>query len=103
MSKEKIEFVCRLKENSRRKVVKNIETGNDRRIGSLFLVSDQEVRIFGTRNKKPTQETFRLITVVNDKGDKYLFLSNIFDLLPEVILLFYHKRWNIEEETLILC
>ena len=71
-----------------------METGNGRAIGSLFLVSDEEVRLFGTRNKKPTEETFRLITAVNDKGDKYLFLTNIFDLLAEVIILFYRKRWD---------
>jgi len=96
LSKGKIEFVCRIKESSRREVVRTMETGNGRPIGSLFLVSDEEVRLFGTRNKKPTEETFRLITAVNDKGDKYLFLTNIFDLLPEVIILFYRKRWDIE-------
>jgi transposase len=96
LSMEEIEFVCRLKEDSRREVVRTLEVGNGRRIGSLFLVSDEEVRLFGTRNKKPTEKTFRLITTVNDKGEHYLFLSNIFDLLPEVILLFYRKRWDIE-------
>jgi len=96
LSKEKIEFVCRLKESSKREVVRTMETGNGRRIGSLFLVSDEEVRLFGTRKMKPTEETFRLITAVNDKGVQYLFLSNIFDLLPDVIILFYRKRWDIE-------
>ena len=96
LSQEKIEFVCRLKESSHRDIVRTMETGNGRRIGSLFLVSDEEVRLFGTRNKKPTRETFRLITAVNDKDEPFLFLTNIFDLLPEVILLFYRKRWDIE-------
>jgi len=96
LSQEKIEFVCRLKESSQREAVRTIETGNGRRIGSLFPVSDEEVRLLGTRNKKPTRETFRLITAVNDKGDQYLFLTGIFDLDPEVIILFYRKRWDIE-------
>jgi transposase len=96
LSSKKIEFVCRLKEDRRREVVKTIETGNGRRIGSLFLVSDEEVRLFGSSNKKPTEETFRLITTVNDNGDQYLFLTNRFDLLPEIIVLFYRKRWDIE-------
>ena len=65
LSKGKIEFVCRLKESSRREVVRTMETGNGRPIGSLFLVSDEEVRLFGTRNRKPTEKTFRLITAVN--------------------------------------
>jgi IS4 transposase len=96
LNREKIEFVCRLKESRRRETVRTMETGNNRRIGSLFPVSDEEVRLFGTNNKMPTEETFRLITTVNDRGDPYLFLTNIFDLLPEVILLFYRKRWDIE-------
>jgi len=96
LNRKKIEFVCRLKEDRRRKVVRTIETGNGRRIGSLFLVSDEEVRIFGSKSKKPSEETFRLITTVNDEGNQYLFLTNVFDLLPEIIVLFYRKRWDIE-------
>ena len=96
LSKEKIEFVCRLKESSRKEVVRTIETGNGRRIGSLFLISDEEVRLFGTKHQKTTDETFRLITAVNENGHTLLFLSNIFDLPPEVIILFYRKRWDIE-------
>ena len=34
--------------------------------------------------------------VERHKGNQYLFLTNIFDLLPEVIILFYRKRWSIE-------
>ena len=80
LNRKKIEFVCRLKEDRRREVVRTIETGNGRRIGSLFLVSDEEVRIFGSKSKKPSEETFRLITTVNDNGDKYLFLTNTYCL-----------------------
>jgi len=96
LNRKEIEFVCRLNENRRREVVRTIETGNGRRIGSLFLVSDEEVRIFGDKSKKPSKETFRLITTVNDEGNQYLFLTNVFDLLPEIIVLFYRKRWDIE-------
>jgi NADH:ubiquinone oxidoreductase subunit D len=58
LNKEKIEFVCRLKESSRREVVRTLETGNGRRIGSVYLVSEEEVRPFRTKNKKPTEEIF---------------------------------------------
>jgi hypothetical protein len=96
MNQENIEFVCRLKENARRDVVRVIEEGNGRRIGSLLLVKDEEIRLYRDVSKKPTDETFRLLTTQNEEGETFLFLTNIFDLEPEVITLFYRKRWDIE-------
>lgn len=85
-----------MKADSRKVVIRSIETGNVRRIGSIYLISDEEVILFGSRNKKPTEETFRLITAETEKGERLLFLTNIFDLSAEVIVLFYRKRWDIE-------
>jgi hypothetical protein len=96
MNQENIEFVCRLKENAHRDVVRVIEEGNGRRIGSLLLVKDEEIRLYRDVSKKPTDETFRLLTTQNEEGETFLFLTNIFDLEPEVITLFYRKRWDIE-------
>lgn len=96
MTLQKIEFVGRLREEVNKDVVRVIETGNGRRIGSLFLVTDEEVRLYGNRGKQRIEETFRLITTQNENGDTFLFLTNIFDLEPEVITLFYRKRWDIE-------
>jgi hypothetical protein len=96
MTQQKIEFVGRLREEVNKDVVRVIETGNGRRIGSLFLVTDEEVRLYGNRGKQRIEETFRLITTQNENGDTFLFLTNIFDLEPEVITLFYRKRWDIE-------
>ena len=96
MNQHKVEFVSRLKEGGRKDVVRVIEEGNGRRIGSLLLVSDEEVRLYRDRGRQRTDETFRLITTQNEEGETYLFLTNIFDLGPEVITLFYRKRWDIE-------
>lgn len=96
MSQQKVEFVSRLKEGGRKDVVRVIEQGNGRRIGSLFLVQDEEIRLYRDGGRQKTDEMFRLITTQNDEGQTYLFLTNIFDLEPEVITLFYRKRWDIE-------
>lgn len=96
MNQQKIEFVSRLKENARKDIVRVIEVGNGRRIGSLFLVRDEEIRLHLDVSKQYTDETFRLLTTQNEKGETFLFLTNIFDLEPEVIILFYRKRWDIE-------
>ncbi|NDP22216.1 MAG: IS4 family transposase [Paludibacter sp.] len=96
MSEQKVEFVGRLNESARKETVRIIEQGNGRRIGGLFLVSDEEIRLFRNSGKITTDETFRLITAQNETGETYLFLTNIFDLEPDVITLFYRKRWDIE-------
>lgn len=96
MSQQKVEFVGRLNEGARKETVRIIEQGNGRRIGSLFLISDEEIRLFRNSGKNPTDETFRLITAQNETGETFLFLTNIFDLEPDVITLFYRKRWDIE-------
>ena len=96
MNQRQVEFVSRLKKNSKKDVVRMIEEGNGRRIGSLFLIRDEEVRLYRDKSSKPTIETFRLITTQNEAGETLLFLTNIFDLEPEVITLYYRKRWDIE-------
>ena len=96
LSQQKVEFVSRLKEGGRKDVVRVIEEGNGRRVGSLFLVKDEEIRLYRDGGRQKTDETFRLITTQDDEGETYLFLTNIFDLEPEVIMLFYRKRWDIE-------
>ena len=52
--------------------------------------------MFRNSGKTTTDETFRLITAQNETGETFVFLTNIFDLEPDVITLFYRKRWDIE-------
>jgi hypothetical protein len=96
MNKQKVEFVGRLNVGGRYEAVRLIEEGNGRRIGSLFLIKEEEVRLFRDGGKQKTEETFRMITAENESGEKLVFLTNIFDLKLEVIILFYRKRWDIE-------
>jgi transposase len=88
MSVQMVEFVSRLKEGGRKDIVRLIEEGNGRRIGSHFLVREEEIRMYRDGGRQKTDETFRLVTTQNEEGKTYLFLTNIFDLEPEVITLF---------------
>jgi len=96
MTQKKIEFVSRIKVGARKEVVRDLGNGNGRRIGSLTLVSDEEVYLFKKVARQKTDDTFRLITADNDSGDRFCFLTNIFNLEPDIIVLFYRKRWDIE-------
>lgn len=96
MSQQKIEFVGRIKIGSKKEVIRSLGNGDGRRIGNLTLISDQEVFLFKNNGFQRTEESFRLIRAENESGEVFMFLTNIFDLEPEVITLFYRKRWDIE-------
>jgi transposase len=96
MSDEKIEFVSRLNAGSRYHCVELLEEGNGRQIGRLFLVKQEKIQLYKDGKKQLLTETFRLITAENEQGETFCFLTNIFDLEAEVIILYYKKRWDIE-------
>jgi len=96
MNEEKIEFVTRINAGSRYHCVELLEEGNGRQIGKLFLFKQEKIQLYKDGGRKLLPETFRLITAQNEKGETFCFLTNIFDLEVEVIILFYKKRWDIE-------
>jgi len=96
MSEEKVEFVSRLNVGSRYHCLGILETGNNRRIGNLTLLKDETIQLYKDGGKQLLPEHFRLITAENRQGEIICFLTNIFDLQAEVIILFYRKRWDIE-------
>jgi hypothetical protein len=90
-------FVTRLKDKFRYKVIKQIEDGKNRLVGSLELISDQVIQLGVPNSKKFLEDSFRLIIAINPKAKiTYYFLTNILDENVETILSFYKKRWDIE-------
>ena len=90
-------FVCRLNKSARYKVAEEIETGNNRKVGSLELISDQKVHLGIPGTRRYSEEYFRLITAIDPTTNSlYYFLTNIFDHKVEDILALYKKRWDIE-------
>lgn len=97
LSKEETLFVCRLKKNSRVKLVKEIEDGDNRPVGTLNLISDEEIKLGIPQTKQFHKNSYRLIKAINPVTKvTYYFLTNIFDRPVEDILAMYKKRWDIE-------
>lgn len=96
---ESIAFVTRLNANASYTSVKILEN-EQRCIGSLKLIRDEIVHLHtwvnNRKTKKPTKETFRLITAETKKGETIMFLTNLKDETVENILAFYKQRWDIE-------
>jgi transposase len=90
-------FVTRLKDKFRYRLIKEIEDGKNRSVGSLELISDQVIQLGKPNSKQFLEDCFRLIIAINPKTKiTFYFLTNLFDKNPEEILSFYKKRWDIE-------
>lgn len=92
-------FVTRLNPGAKFKLVRELEDGKNRTVGSLELIRDIEVQL--TKNRKEyrkfSEETFRLIITRHpEDGTEYWFLTNLFEIDVEEVLQYYKKRWDIE-------
>jgi transposase len=90
-------FVTRLKDNFRYRIIKQIEDGKNKPVGTLELISDQVIQLGVPNSKKFLEDSFRLIIAINPKTKvTYYFLTNMLDEKVETILSSYKKRWDIE-------
>ena len=97
LNQQSTSFVTRLKDHFRYRVIKEIEEGKNRLIGTLELISDQIIQLGNPDNRQFLEDQFRLIIAINPKtNDSYFFLTNLFEIKVEDILSFYKKRWDIE-------
>jgi hypothetical protein len=96
-NQENIYFVTRLKANFRYRIIKQIEQGTNRPVGSLDLISDQVIQLGEPDSKQFLENHFRMIIAISPETKiTYYFLTNLFDKKAEEILSFYKKRWDIE-------
>jgi transposase len=99
LSNQGTSFITRLKTNAKFKLVRELEDGKHRKVGSLELVKDMEVQLTKgeTENKGFGEEKFRIIITRHpEDGTEYWFLTNLFDIEVEEVLQYYKKRWDIE-------
>ena len=92
-------FVTRINPGAKFKLVRELEDGKNRTVGSLELIRNIEVQL--TKNRKEyrkfSEETFRLIMTRHpEDGTEYWFLTNLFEIDTEEVLQYYKKRWDIE-------
>ena len=96
-NQENIYFVTRLKDNFRYRIIKQIEQGTNRPVGSLDLISDQIIQLGKPNSSQFLENHFRMIIAISPETKiTYFFLTNLFDKKAEEILSFYKKRWDIE-------
>lgn len=87
----KIEFVTRLKDNAKYKVVE------ERPVNSDSIIFDKTIEFTGARTKKKCPHRLRIIKSVDGKtGNSITVLTNIFSLTAEYVAKMYRARWNIE-------
>lgn len=89
-----IDFITRLKENARYKVIKQNKEVKWRKAGKLILESDEIVKLYWKWWKILDKE-IRLIKASN-WNETYLFITNILKFNAKEITEFYAKRWDIE-------
>lgn len=99
LSNQNTGFVTRLNPGAKYNLIRELENGNNKQVGSLKLIKDIEVQLTLNRNAsgKFGEETFRLIVTRHQEDDiEYWFLTNLFEIDVEEILQHYKKRWDIE-------
>lgn len=97
-TREQKYFISRLKNNaivqeiSELKVSYSEETLLD---NGTKILSDKVVKL-GSPYTYQTEEEYRIIKIIDTKGEELTFVTNIQELLSEEIAWLYKKRWEIE-------
>ena len=94
-TEEGVNFVCRLKNNAKyelqevvfEKVLKKGEYG-------VFKV--EHIHLEYKKDKQIFPLCLRLVYYKDEKGRKYKFITNNWDITPEEVALIYKYRWSIE-------
>lgn len=107
---ERIKFVTRGTKNLRYKQIQTLKASEELEklsilskknndIQSLEFLEDSKVYLYAS-GAEPIEHPFRLIKVkvINKQGDDEIlyFITNIWDLEPDVIAQIYRHRWDIE-------
>lgn len=95
LDKNDCSFVTRLHVDARHVVLDDIDVPNELVVSNLTVLKDQRVYLYRSGDHV-VEHAFRLIQTQNEKGTKYWFLTNRFDLTCEEIILIYKHRWDIE-------
>lgn len=88
-------FVTRLHVDARHVVLGDTDVQEGLIVNNLTVLKDQRVYLYRTGDHV-VEHPFRLIQTQNEKGKRFWFLTNRFDLSCEEIILIYKYRWDIE-------
>lgn len=97
-TKEEKYFISRIKDNAVIEEIRELKVSYSEETlldtGSKILF-DKVVKL-GSPDTYQTREEYRIIKIVDSKGEELTFVTNIHDLLSEEIAWLYKKRWDIE-------
>ena len=94
-TREEVNFVCRLKDNSVYEVQEVLfeKTLTDKEFGVLKV---EHIHLKYKENKKIKPLCLRKVTYKDEKGRIYQFITNNFEITPEEVAFIYKNRWSIE-------
>jgi len=95
LDENNLSFVTRLNPNSRYVYLEDVSQPDNSIFRNLTVLKDMRVHLYKTGNNV-VEYPFRLLITQNEKGKKFLFLTNRFDLSREEIINIYRHRWDIE-------
>jgi hypothetical protein len=88
-------FVTRLHVDARHVVLEDNPLPEVLKVRNLTILKDQCIYLYRS-GTHVVEHPFRLIQTQNEKGTKFWFMTNQFDLSCEEIILIYKSRWDIE-------
>jgi hypothetical protein len=92
---EGVYFVCRLKDNAKAEVQELLfEKKLEKAEHGVYRI--EKIHLKYKRDKQEQTLCLRLVYYRDEKGRKYKFISNNWDITPEEVALIYKYRWSIE-------
>jgi hypothetical protein len=88
-------FVTRLHVDARHVILGDNPLPEVLTVRNLTIIKDQRINLYRS-GTNVVEHPFRLIQTQNEKGAKFWFMTNQFDLSCEEIILIYKSRWDIE-------
>ncbi|MFV0391248.1 MAG: IS4 family transposase [Paludibacteraceae bacterium] len=94
-TKQGVNFVCRLKDNAKAQLQEVIfEKELSKEEFGVYRV--EHIHLDYKREKKSETLCLRLVYYKDEKGRKYKFITNNWEIMPEEVALIYKYRWTIE-------
>ena len=94
-TKEGVNFVCRLKDNAKSQLQEVLfEKELKKEESGVYKI--EHIHLDYKRGKKKETLCLRLVYYKDEKGRKYKFITNNWEIRPEEVALIYKYRWTIE-------
>ena len=94
-TREGVNFVCRLKDNAKAQLQEVLfEKNLTKEEFGVYKIG--HIHLEYKREKKPETLCLRLVYYKDEKGRKYKFITNNWEITPEEVALIYKYRWTIE-------